>query len=696
MIETAVAFPDIGPISKYLAVEDERIVALTGKVELGQGILTALAQIIAEELDGSVDDIAMISGATDRSPDQGVTAGSLSVEVAGEAFRVAASALKVLAERAARAKFGVGADDLSLRGTKLVNSDGQQVARLEGIVTPELLAEAAHRHALPKSPDAYRLVGQSASRTDLKARIVGAPFIHDMVLPGMRHGRIVRPPRSDARLLRAPAADHLPANITLVADGSFLGVLAKSEFQAEKAAAIVAHRSLWSEVAADLSRPADIFDQPSRAIDVVSAPGPDRPNAERRFGATYARPFIAHASIGVSCALALWSDRQLEVWSHSQGVFFLRRSLAHALRIDEAQIIVRHVPGAGCYGHNGADDAALDAALLARATPGSAVRVVWSRPDELRWSPVGSAMLSRVEVDLNADNRIAAFTLDVHSGPHGARPGSNDAVNLLAAAHLADPIPFPPLKDFPTALGGGADRNSVPLYTIPSIGVRKHIYPEIGVRTSSLRALGAPINVVAIECMMDEIANEIGEDPLAFRLRHLDDPRAIAVLRKAAEMAGWPGEAIDGIGYGLAFARYKNKAAYCALVAKVRVDEDVRLEEVWCAVDAGRVINPDGVANQVEGGIIQSASWALKEAVPFDRDGNAAIDWEHYPILTFAETPRIHVALMPRQNDPPLGVGETAQGPMQAAILNAASSALGIHLRKMPLTRDGLIEAMNA
>jgi nicotinate dehydrogenase subunit B len=687
---------DHGPLSRHFRIEADRIVGLTGKVELGQGILTAFAQIVAEELDVPIEQVAMVSGDTSLSPDQGVTAGSLSIEVAGEACRQAASALRELV--LARA-----ADRLSTPMTTLCISNGVVLTRgadsgltVLGLVGGIDLGSSVNEHAAPKPVGEHSVSGASLHRLDLRARITGASFIHDLTFADMLHGRVVRPPRADSRLVTDQQTPN-PTNTDdiVVIDGSFVGVAARTAFAAEKLAAATARTLRWSEPGIDLSAPQQILDDPSEDIETAIAQDATGANPARRIEASYSRPFIAHASIGVSCAIARWEDGKLEVWSHSQGVFNLRQSLARALRVEEAAIIVRHVPGAGCYGHNGADDVALDAALIARAAKGRHVRVVWSRADELRWSPVGSAMRSTVKIDLDAENRVVAFALDVASGPHGARPGSNGAVNLLAAAHLADPIPFPKLRDFPTALGGGADRNGVPLYDFGALNVRKHIHPGMLVRTSSLRALGAPINVVAIECTIDRIAHEIGEDPLAFRLRHLGDPRARHCLERVAALSGWPGETQPGEGFGLAFARYKNKAAYCALVAKVSVDEDVRLTEVWSVVDAGRVINPDGAANQVEGGIVQSASWTLKEAVPFDENGNAAFEWEAYPILSFAEAPRIHVELVSRLDDPPLGVGETSQGPTAAAILNAASAALGTRLTTMPLTRDALIAALS-
>jgi CO/xanthine dehydrogenase Mo-binding subunit len=331
---------------------------------------------------------------------------------------------------------------------------------------------------------------------------------------------------------------------------------------------------------------------------------------------------------------------------------------------------------------------------LARAAPGHPVRVVWSRADELAASPLGPGMAARAEAVVGDDGRIVAFTIDISSQPHGQRPGANAPANLLAAAHLASPSPKGPASDPAFAGGGGADRNALPGYAIPNTRVVKRIIRDLPVRTSSLRALGAFMNVFAIETLMDDIAHEIGADPLALRLAHLDDPRAREVLRRTADMAGWPDSPGDGSALGLAFARYKLKAAYCAVVVQVEIDETVRVRQAWTGVDAGEVINPDGIANQIEGGVIQAASWTLKEAVRFQGDAVITRDWETYPIMRFNEIPEVAVDIIERSDQPPLGVGEASMGPTAAAIGNAVRRALGVRVRDLPLTREAIIAAL--
>jgi len=381
------------------------------------------------------------------------------------------------------------------------------------------------------------------------------------------------------------------------------------------------------------------------------------------------------------------------VWSHSQGVFPLRAALAAALDVSEDQISVIHAQGAGVYGHNGADDAALDAALLARQVPSRPVRVQWMRDDELAWSPLGSPMVVKIAGALTMTGTIADWSTDIWSGQHGQRP-SGGAVNLLAASHLSKPIPFPEAHESLSGFAGGA-RNSEPAYELPHRKVVLHSLPGLPFRTSALRTLGGYANVFAIESFMDELADMAGADPVRFRLRHLSDHRARSVIEAVARRSAWQFNAERGTGRaaGIGFCRYKNTAAYVAAVAEVEVDQDVRVSKVWCAVDAGLVINPDGVINQIEGGIVQSVSWTLKEQAVFDGRRVTTRSFREYPILRFDEAPDVEVELIDRPDCLPLGVGEAAQGPAAAAVANAVARALNFRIRDLPITRERIIAA---
>jgi len=655
-------------VSDWLRFDaDGSVCVRTGKVELGQGILTALAQIVADELGLEPAQVRIESGDT-AGPDEWYTAGSLSVEVSGEALRLAA--------RAARA---LGADaDLAV----------------------PVLPLAATRPVPPR-----RWVGQPAPRADLPRRLAGGGFIQDFepaglphgALHGSLHGQTLRPPAYASCLVRVDrqALPDLADGIELVIDGAFVGVIAPTETAARDAVRRLraSPALVWSEAPDEPDPEARIVFDAARAETVVDFGLPEgRATLDLRF----ARPFLAHASIGTSCALAVWQGDRLQVWSSSQGVFALRDALARFFAMPVDAVDVRHVPNAGSYGHNGADDAALDAALLARACPGRPVRVTWSREDELAWSPFGSAMQTRVQAHTAADGRLLAMAVDIASGPHGARPGAAGGINLLAAHHVARALPWPELPDFPAALGGGSDRNAVPIYDLPALRVRRCITQLAPLRTSSLRALGAHLNVLAIESAMDELAARAGTDPVAYRLAHLSDPRARRVLERAAACVADAAEAAsdDDAAWGLGFARYKNKGAWCAVLVRIELADRVRVRRVWAVVDAGLVVNPIGAEHQIVGGAIQALGWTLLERVRFAQGIASSTDWEAYPIPRFDDVPAFSVQFMPDDGHPSLGVGEASVGPMAAALANAVSRATGVRVTQLPLDREGLLAAL--
>jgi CO/xanthine dehydrogenase Mo-binding subunit len=464
-------------------------------------------------------------------------------------------------------------------------------------------------------------------------------------------------------------------------------VIAEREEQAVRALARAARSARWNEPAGLPPTTDPRFLLREQTEDEVISEKADAPAAARSvrtIEAEYTRPYIAHAAIGPSCAVAKFADGACTIWTHSQGVYPLRAHLARALGMDRERVVVIHADGAGCYGHNGADDAALDAALLARAVPGLPVRVQWMREDEFTWEPYGPAMVVQLKAEVDAGGNIVNWVEDVWSNGHTSRP-RGDGVNLVAAWHLAQPFAPAPQAN-PSLPGGGSHRNAIPLYEFPNQRVSNHLVKRVPVRVSSMRALGGTANVFAIESFMDELAAAAGADPLEFRLRYLKDARGRAVLEAVAASAGWrSGEKGDGTrGRGIGFARYKNGAIYVAEIAEVEIREVVQVKRVWAAIDAGLVINPDGLINQTEGGIIQTISWALKEAVQYDDTRILTRTWEDYPILTFEEVPEVRVTIVNRPDMPPLGAGEGAQGPTCSAIANAIYNAMGVRLRDMP------------
>jgi nicotinate dehydrogenase subunit B len=431
--------------------------------------------------------------------------------------------------------------------------------------------------------------------------------------------------------------------------------------------------------------------------EVIANKGDPSQQGAHLLRATYTRPYLSHGSIGPSCALALWKGDKLTVWTHSQGVYPLRNTLANMLHLKPEQVHCIHTEGSGCYGHNAADDAAADAALIARAVPGRPIRVQWMREQEHGWEPFGPAMASNVSGAIDDQGRIVAWTYDVWSNTHSTRPGG-PAGNLLAAQYLAQPFQPPPPSEIPMPEGGG-DRNAIPIYTIPNERIVDHFIPQMPLRVSALRALGAYLNVFAIESFMDELAAAAKIDPVEFRLKHLDDPRARAVVTKAAQEFGWTkGKRPRGEGHGFAFARYKNLAAYCAVAVEASVDREsgaVRLGRVVAAVDSGQAVNPDGIRNQIEGAIVQSASWTLYEEVTFDRSEITSLDWSRYPIMRFPQVPEsVAVHVIDKPGEKFLGTGEAGQGPTAAAIANAIADATGARLRDLPLSTQRIKQAI--
>ena len=687
-------------LAQWLAILPEgRVEVRSGKVELGQGITTALAQIVAEELDVAVARIAMLRTSTAGSPNEGFTSGSLSVQDSGSALRqVCAEARDIYLHAAAR-RLEVAVQDLlvedgeiRVRGVPAVRTSYWELA------DPALLQCAATGRAVPKP--AAACATRDAPRLDLPDKVLGRPaFLHDLELPGLVHARIAHPP-SPAAVLRdvdAASVEALPGVLRVVRDGSFLAVVARSEQEAARALRKLEAAARWqeSETLPDVSAlPQFLRSQPAETTVVDERVAPGAPPVVRRFAASHSRPYIAHASIGPSCGVARFDGDRLEVWTHAQGVYPMQKDLALLLGLPAGAITVTHVPGAGCYGHNGADDAAVDAAVIAHALRGAPVRVLWTREDEMRCSPFGAAMAVDVRAGVDAQGRIVEWQHELWSNGHSMRPGRLPVPVFHAAPLLARGFAPQVSINVPLSTGAGAERNAVPDYEFASRRIVSHRLLAMPLRTSSLRSLGAHCNVFAAESLMDEIAADLGVDPLEFRLRHLRDVRGRAVLEKVAEMCGWQARSRrEGVALGLGFARYKNSGAWCAAVAEVEAVQDIRVRRVWLAVDVGRVVQADGVLNQLEGGAIQTVSWCLKEAVQFDRTRVTSDRWSSYPILRFSEVPQVEIALVDRPQEKSLGAGEPTHGPLAAAIANALAQASGVRMRDMPFTWERVQQA---
>ncbi|MGB3799418.1 MAG: molybdopterin cofactor-binding domain-containing protein [Lewinella sp.] len=693
--------PDSGQVNAWLRVhEDNTVTVLTGKIAIGQGILVALRQIAADELDLRLDQVSIIMADTGHTANESYTAGSASIEGSGSAIRrAAATARQQLLERAAD-ELGATVVDLSV-SEGVISATGLGEVTYGELVAGKQLTTQVSRDAPQKDPSDYQLVGKSEPRSEIVAMVTGRAgddqdgYVQDMRPTGMVHARVVRPPvyRATLQSFPAPEVEAQPGVIQLVHDGNYLAVVATDEYAAIRAWQTLRQKSDWAVTDA-LPDPANLFrDMPGRVTNsevVASAPNAEKEweGSSARLEAVYTRPYQMHGSIGPSCAVAQYKDKRLTIWTHSQGVYPLRDSVSSMLSLSPDDVRVIGVRGSGCYGHNGADDAAADAARIAVAVPDRPVRVQWMREDEHGWEPYGSAMRLALRGALDDDNRIVSWTTSIWTDVHSHRPGG-DAAELLAAQYLQDG-PEAPTEGF---LGGGY-RNSQPLYRIPHLQIDAHRI-EGPLRVSALRSLGAYGNIFAIESFMDELAERAGEDPVAFRLKHLDDQRARAVIEEVSQQVDWSEKnAEDGRGWGFAFARYKNEAAYFAVAAEVTYDaaaEKLRILQLVGAIDAGQTINPDGIKNQTEGGMIQSASLTTLEEVKWNTNGIISLDWETYPILRFPDVPEVSVSILDRPGAPPLGAGEAAQGPTAAAIANAVYLATGRRVRDLPITVEKLV-----
>ncbi len=705
--------PPLDALDSWLAIgADGGVTLYSGKVELGTGVQTALAQIVAEELDFPVASITVVQGTTGRTPNQGSTTGSKTVQTAGPAVRRAAATARQILVALAATRLGAPVERLEVRhGVVAIADGGEASVSFGALFAGHRFDRAVDPHAPLKRPAEYTVVGQPSPRLDLPDKIFGTHlYVHNVRIPGMLHGRVVRPPAPGATLqsVDETSVQNLPGAVRVVRRGDFLGVVAEREEQAIDAARALravwgsgtlgseagdaAYEALYDRMRADTAPPESL----ANVGDVAAA----LRGAAVQHTAEYRTPYQSHGSIGPSCAVADVRSDGVTVWSGTQGAYALRDAIADLLGVPAAVVSVIWTEASGCYGHNGADDAAADAAVLSQAI-GRPVRVQWSRQEELGWDPKGPAMLMQVRAGLDGRGDIVAWDYMVTTPTHASRPGGK-ASNLLAGQLMGRGL----------VLGTvGGDRNAPHSYAVPNNRVAVRWTHESVLRPSAMRGLGAPANVFAIESFMDELAARARTDPVQFRLRHLRDPRAAAVLERAADLARWDrrpspaprrrGSATAALtGRGIAFLQYENAFAYVATVATVEVDPEsgaIRVRRMAVAHDCGLVVNPDGLRNQIEGATIQSISRTLEERVTWGPSGVTSVDWSSYPILTFPAVPdAIDIALLDRRDAPAWGAGEPAACPVAAAIANAVFDATGARLRELPFTPTRVKQAMAA
>ena len=635
------------------------------------------------------------------SPAEGFTSGSYSIAIGGASIRLVCAEVRALFLDRIADVLKCPVAELSVENGKFLRAGGDTGRDYWSMAGEIGLERRATGTAPTKRPSNYKIVGKHLPRLDLPAKVTGTGFIHDIQPANVLHARVLRQPWRGARLAsidEAAVRKAAGAPIGVLREGAFVAFTADGELAVMRAADAARAAVRWDGGAPlpdDVGTPRWLKAQPARSRTVVTGSAAPA-TGNRVVEASFSRPFATYGSIGPSCALALYEDGRLSVWSHSQGPAVLRDWLARALDIDVAAVTVFHRQAAGAYGHNTADDAAFDASFIALRHPGRTVRVQWSRADEFTAAPISTAMAITLRAVLDADSKPADWSIEIWSPPHAQRPGMNGNSNFTGAAALPNAPPLHPLGDVPDERGGGATRNAVAIYDLPRHRLIHHLLPEVPMRTSSLRGLGAWANVYAIELFIDELAEIAGEDPVLYRLSLLSDPRARRVVETAAEMSGWFGneKPREGRARGFGFARYKNIASFAAVVAEVEVTEEVRLHRIWCAADAGLVISPDGARNQVEGGIIMGASFVMREEVRFAEGKVATTTWQDYPILRFSDVPEIEIRMIDNPNEPALGLGEASVGPTGAAIGNAVARALGRRIRDLPLTRERIMTTL--
>ncbi|MPZ72910.1 MAG: molybdopterin-dependent oxidoreductase [Nitriliruptorales bacterium] len=662
------------------------------KVELGQGISGALRQIAATQLGLPMDLVTLAPTTTGRSVDLGHTAGSNSVEHGGIPLAYAAVAFRrALLERGA-ALLDAPASQVELTAAGVVRPGTDAAVSLAQLATGEPLTGAITAADVPDWTAAG--LGAPLPRADLVRKLTGAGvYLHDLELPGMLHARALLPPSYDAQVATEPDLQQIATAVgarRILRDGRIFLVVAEREDVAIRGVNRLRDAVRWS------------YDGPDEPVDVLSLlrtlDGDDHQTrlddgigeafaAGRTHKATYSKPYEAHAPMSPSASIGMADGDRLRIWTHSQSPYPLRAELAVLFERDEDAVVVVHVEGPGAYGMNGADDAAALAALAAFAVPGEPVRFQHSMDDEFGWDPYGSAMVADLEASLDENGRIVGYRHRSWTDTHYARPDGNG--DRLLVQWLGERGPGRP------RFGGheGGWRNTVPLYDVGARDiVTRHVRGPL--RTGSLRSLGSYMHVFEIESFMDELAELAGQDPVAFRLAHLDDERGRHVLEVAAQTAGWePHVGPSGRGQGVAFARYKDVKGYAAQVVDVRVDPEsgtFTVTRVVVVCDAGTVINPDGLRNQLEGATIQSLSRCLGESLTVTTRGVKERNLSDYPLIGFSGIPRLEVVLVDRPGYPPLGTGESATPPLAAAVANAIDDALGVRLRNLPLTAASL------
>lgn len=688
----------IDNVDSFLAIGHDGVVTVySGKVDLGTGVRTALTQIVAEELDLPMQSVSLITGDTAVTPDQGITSGSLSIEKGGMQIRqAAATARKALLELAAQ-QLGEPSTSLSTEGGEV--RSGQKSLSYAALLHGQSFNVAIDPAAPTKDPSQFKIVGSSSPRLDIPDKCTGRfTYIQDFRIEGMLHGRVVRPPAMGATLksVDASPAEKIPGFIKVIRQDNFLGVVARTEWSAVQASRAL--KAEWSEWA-ELPDQAKLFES-VRATkvakdEVTSAVGDvslAMQGATKTLQATYDFAIHTHGSIGPSCAVAQIVDGRLTCWTAAQSAHTLRVQLAKMLDMPSENVRCVYVDGAGCYGRNGHEDAAADAALLSRAMDGQPVRVQWMRADEHVWDPKGPPTLLDMEGGVDEKGEVVAWT-----------------GTLFTPAVMGTEPPLLPAELARTPATGAMNPGNVfqdlaVPYGFRNVRTLAHRLETTPFRPSWIRSPGRMQNTFANEAFLDELAAAAGADPMAFRLSHLRDPRGIDLLQRLAKISNWQarpsplhqtGDVLKG--RGLSYVRYDLTRAYVGAVAEVEVTRKtgaIKVARIFVVQDCGQIVNPDGVRNQIEGNMIQTVSRTLFEEVTFNRSTVTSQDWSSYPIITFPDIPQVVVDLIDRPAEKPLGSGEPSAAIVPGAISNAIFDATGARLRSVPMTPSKVLAAM--
>ncbi len=689
------------------------LVLHTGKVDIGQRITTALALIASEELGIPFDQITVRKTRTDMDPNEGYTAGSFSMQHSGYAMKKATATARKIFTKKASERLNISEDEIEIGDGQLRAIDTNQSLTYWELIGDISLDVNVDEYVETKNPSKYTIQNKSNIAKGMVEIMTGKyQFLHDLKFENMLHARIIRPPHYYCKLetLDTDVLIRLKQEgIFVVKDGSFLAVAAKQEYHAVKAARRISLAAKW-KVQKQLSEE-NIYAQLTKNkkdsffVEKGCVPSSTREIPELvslnedehiTVSAVYQKPYHMHASIGPSAGCAYFDGHSLQVWTHNQGVYPLRAAITEAFAMNNNNVTVQFIPGAGVYGHNGADDAAFDAAIIARHIPNYSILLKWTRDDENSWEPYGSAMQCEIHASINKSGKISSWSHETYADTFLTRPitGKEPATRMVSSHYLEDALPWPVAEPMMVP-HGGIHRNMEMLYEMPEPRLIKNRVYNLPLRTSALRTLGAYGNVFANESMINELAERANLDPFTFRFNHLRDERAINVLKKLKEVMENDFKVEGQSGEGIGFARYKNSAAYCAIGVSLSVDDaaEVILHHAYIVCDAGEIVDAEGVRAQLEGGFIQAASWTLYEQVLFDRDGILSRDWDSYPIISFDNIPKMHTHLIENPGMPYLGAGEGAAGPTAAAIANALKDATGLSLRKMPFNSEAIMAA---